>query len=438
MPSSGWPHRGGGPGPTTPRSSNASSRPRCTAPSPNCPTSGASWSCCATWRDSRTRRSPWSWELELSSGPLAPAPGPRRPQGQAGALPDMNCHDAREWLSDLLDGRPSRTEARAQIDAHLAGGAPTAGASSSRAAPGRGLWLLQAVEAAAGPRPASWTACFEARAPGPLVSGGALDWLSGRRDFSGFPSRPPRWCSWPRLGPCTSSRGHPSCDRQRRPGRDPRVKPATASLSSRGRDGHTGVAGWRTMPEGHQQRPRHRSRPLPAGCRLPVPPAAPHASSLAARRGGPRPGADEDAAERRGAHGRGSEIPPRVSSDAALRQLAPSAPGEIGCAFRAPRQRPAPCWSQADPSGSTESRFKSLRKDYRSGAGGTAERPTSQSPPVAPSRCQRRNHSSAWHASRQLTAGRALRCRGGSSALANQARQRCASCRPYTWSDGSR
>ena len=31
-------------------------------------------------------------------GPLASAPGPRRPQGQAGALLDMSCHDAREWL----------------------------------------------------------------------------------------------------------------------------------------------------------------------------------------------------------------------------------------------------------------------------------------------------------------------------------------------------
>src|SRR6185295_19419676 len=37
---------------------------------------------------------------------------------------------------------------------------------------------------------------------------------------------------------------------------------------------------------------------------------------------------------------------------------------------------------QADPSSSTESRFKSLLKDDASGAGGAAQRPTSQSPPV--------------------------------------------------------
>ena len=73
---------------------------------------------------------------------------------------------------------------------------------------------------------------------------------------------------------------------------------------------------------------------------------------------------------------------PRVSSDFALRQPAPSAPGASGVPQGA-APTPGAVLSQADPSGSTEGRLKSLRKDDASGAGAAAERPTSQSPPVA-------------------------------------------------------
>ena len=328
----------------------------------------------------------------------------------------MSCHDARERLSDLLDDALA-TEARAQVDAHLAGCADCR--ARARSPQGHGLAAARR-RAAAGPgrlrRP-----CARRCAPGPLVSTGSSIG-SPPSDFSDFPSRPPRWCSWPR-SPSTSSRGHPNCDRQRAR-RVLRIKPATASC--RARPGRPRRMSDRTVPEGHTQRSRHRSRQDPCDCRpAPTPPT----SSLARTRGGPRAGADEGAVDLRGARGRARQFPTRVERLRAPPSLHRQRPARRVC-LRVPRRPPAPCSAR---------RTRAARRRVRSSRSGKTmrrapvARPSGRRAslhrwPWAPCRC--RIHPSAWRASKN-SSGPSAPLPRGSPPLARQRRQRCVSCHPH-------
>ena len=169
----------------------------------------------------------------------------------------MNCHDAREWLSDLLDDALD-AEARAQVDAHLAGCADCRRELDRLRAT---VSLLRAVER---PRaPAGFVdRVLEAARPTPWHRR-LLDWLAAVRLLR-FPveaaavvlvaslavyvfQETPALRQAARL---ETSRG------SRRRQRPCRREAATAAPDA-----------GRTMPEGHTQSPRHRSGRSPCGCR---------------------------------------------------------------------------------------------------------------------------------------------------------------------------
>ena len=87
----------------------------------------------------------------------------------------MSCHDAREWLSDLLDDA-LETEARAQVDAHLAGCADCRRELDRLRAT---VSLLHAVERPQAPA-GFVDRVLEAARPAPWYRR-VLDWLSAVR-----------------------------------------------------------------------------------------------------------------------------------------------------------------------------------------------------------------------------------------------------------------
>ena len=87
----------------------------------------------------------------------------------------MNCHDAREWLSDLLDDA-LEAEARAQVDAHLAGCAECRRELDRLRAT---VSLLHAVERPQAPA-GFVDRVLEAARPAPWYRR-VLDWLSAVR-----------------------------------------------------------------------------------------------------------------------------------------------------------------------------------------------------------------------------------------------------------------
>ena len=282
----------------------------------------------------------------------------------------MNCHDAREWLSDLLDDALA-TEARAQVDAHLAGCADCRRELDRLRAT---VSLLHAVEQ---PRaPAGFVHRVLAAARPTPWHRRLLDWLSAVRLLR-FPVEAAAVVLVASLAVYVFQ-GTPEL-RQAARLESPEGQAGDRALSSEAAtatpDVESDNAG-RAHTEPSAQVPS-RSLRLPA----PVPPAAPPASSQATSEAGLEqrlikpPSNPEDLVA-------GVGNAPRVSSDGALRQPAPSAPGASGVPQGA-APTPGAVLSQADPSGSTEGRFKALRRDYASGAGGAAERPTSQSPPAA-------------------------------------------------------
>jgi anti-sigma factor RsiW len=113
----------------------------------------------------------------------------------------MSCHDAREWLSDLLDDA-LEADARAHVEAHLAGCAECMRELDRL----RATVSLLAPSNGRRPRPASSTSCLEAARPTPWHRR-LLDWLAASGS-SDFPSRAAAWCSWPR-SPSTSFRKRP-------------------------------------------------------------------------------------------------------------------------------------------------------------------------------------------------------------------------------------
>ena len=295
-------------------------------------------------------------------GPLAPAPGPRRPQGQAGALPDMSCHDARERLSDLLDDA-LEAEARAQVDAHLAGCADCRRELDRLRAT---VSLLRAVERPQAPA-GFVDRVLEAARPAPGIDGSSIG--SPPCGSSDFPSRPPRWCSWPR-SPSTSSRDA-RAEAGGAPGEPPGSGPRRLRVDVRRRRRRRMHARMRLgsrqsiAAEGRSE--SLRLPPAVPPTAQPMPPLA--APELILKRKAPVT-LEERAASLRNSAPASSDPGPREPAPSAPTgpSLPPGAASAPGAAF----------------SSSAEGGLQSSVKDNASGGWGTAERQTSQSPLLTP------------------------------------------------------
>ena len=108
----------------------------------------------------------------------------------------MSCHDAREWLSDLVDDAVD-AETRAQVDAHLTGCAECRRELDRLRAT---VSLLHAVERPQAPAGFA-DRVLEAARPSPGIEGFSI--ASPPSASSDSPSRPPRSSWWPR-SPSTS------------------------------------------------------------------------------------------------------------------------------------------------------------------------------------------------------------------------------------------
>ena len=271
----------------------------------------------------------------------------------------MSCHDAREWLSDLLDDALA-TEARAQVDAHLAGCADCRRELDRLRAT---VSLLRAVER---PRaPAGFVErVLEAARPTPWHRR-LLDWLAAVRLLR-FPIEAAAVVLVASLAvyvfqetPALRQAARPEISQDRVP--DSSLTEARTAAPDAGADageGHTARAA-----EG-----RSESLRLPPA----VPPTAQATPPLAA----PELILKQKATREELATSLRNS--PRVLSDPAPREPVPSAPA-------APSVPPGAASAPgAAFSRSAEDRLQSLRKDYASGGGGATERQTSESPLPAP------------------------------------------------------
>jgi hypothetical protein len=277
----------------------------------------------------------------------------------------MSCHDAREWLSDLLDDA-LEAEPRAQVDAHLAGCADCRRELDRLKAT---VSLLRAVESPQAP------AGFVDRVLG--AAGPApwhrrlLDWLAAVRPLR-FPVEAAAVVLVASLAvyvfqetPALRQAARPEITQDQVPGSFLSTEAQTAAPDA-GADG---------AAEQIARAAESRSESL----RLP-PPVPPKAQPT------PRPVAPESSFKQK-ARAPLEELAtslrnsPGVSRDPAPREPAPSAsaaPSVPQGAAPPPDVR----FSQADRSGPVEERLRSSRRDNASGDGGVGEGATSQSPPV--------------------------------------------------------
>ena len=279
----------------------------------------------------------------------------------------MSCHDAREWLSDRLDDA-LETEARAQVDAHLAGCAECRRELERLRAT---VSLLRAVERPQAP--ASFVdRVLEAARPTPWYRR-LLDWLAAVRLLR-FPVEAAAVVLVASLAIYVFQET-PALRQAARP-ESPRDQAADRFVSTEARTAAPDVGrdnAGREKTEPAEQN-LYTSRRLPPP---PIPAMAPPEPPLAAPDvrleqhllKAPATGEEPVAGVRNS---------PRVSSDVAVREPAPPR-GPQG----AP-PTPGTVLGQADRSGPTEGRLHSFLKDSDSGAGGAAERPASQAPPPAP------------------------------------------------------
>jgi Putative zinc-finger len=279
----------------------------------------------------------------------------------------MSCHDAREWLSDLLDDALA-SEARAQVEAHLAGCAECRRELERLRAT---VSLLRAVERPLAPA-GFVDRVLEAARPAPWYRR-LLDWLAGVRLLR-FPVEAVAVVLVASLAVYVFQ-GTPALRRAARP-EISQDHLTGSSLSTEARTAappgvlDAGPNTEREQTKGSAQVPSESLRlpaPVPPTVQ-PMPPLAAPGLSLEQQRLMKGPATAEELA----AAARNSVL---LSSDPALPEPAPSAPA-------APT--PGAVFSQADRSGSVEGRLQFLRKDNAAGDGGAGERATSQSPPVAP------------------------------------------------------
>ena len=281
----------------------------------------------------------------------------------------MSCHDAREWLSDLLDDA-LEADARAQVDAHLAGCAECRRELERLRAT---VSLLRAVER---PRaPAGFVErVLEAARPVPWHRR-LLDWLAAVRLLR-FPVEAAAVVLVASLAVYVFQ-GTPALRQAARP----ELSQDQVADSSASTEAWTAAPD--VGPDSAGREPTDRVvQGLAKSLRLPppVPPTAPPTPPVAA----PEAALDQHLMKAPAQElVAGARNAPRAEGDSALSELARSAPGAPSVPQKG-APAPGTVFSQADPSSSMEGRLQSLRKDSVAGGGGAAERPTSQSPPVAP------------------------------------------------------
>ena len=325
----------------------------------------------------------------------------------------MSCHDAREWLSDLLDDA-LEAEARAQVDAHLAGCAECRRELDRLRAT---VSLLHAVERPQAPA-GFVDRVLEAARPTPWHRR-LLDWLAAVRLLR-FPVEAAAVVLVASLAVYVFQ-GTPALRQAARP-EESQDQAADSSVSTEARTAAPDVG-----PDSAGRADTERSaQVLSKSLRLPppVPPTAPPAPPLAAPEAGLEQELMKAPATPRSSWP-GSTIPHACRATSALREPAPSAPGAPSVPQGA-APTPGAVFSQADPSGPTEGRLQSLRKDNASGGGGAAERPTSQSPPVALGPAPAPEPRERMAREQELRNGPSAPLPRGSPRLARQRRRRCA------------
>lgn len=291
----------------------------------------------------------------------------------------MSCHDAREWLSDLLDDA-LEAEARAQVDAHLAGCAECRRELERLRAT---VSLLRAVERPQAPA-GFVDRVLEAARPAPWYRR-LLDRLAGVRLLR-FPVEAAAVVLVASLAVYVFQET-PALRRAARP----EISQDHAADSSVSTEARTAAreAAPTGAPAGGPNTGSEQTKgsaPVRSGSlRLPppVPPTAPPTPPLAApelsleqRLMMKPPATAEELAVARGNAA-------LLSRNRAPREPLPSAPAAPS-APQGAAPTPGAVFSEADRSGPVEGRLQSLRKDNASGDGGVGERATSQSPPVAP------------------------------------------------------
>ena len=221
----------------------------------------------------------------------------------------MSCHDAREWLSDLLDDA-LEAEARAQVDAHLAGCAECRRELERLRAT---VSLLRAVERPQAPA-GFVDRVLEAARPTPWHRR-LLDWLAAVRLLR-FPVEAAAVVLVASLAVYVFQET-PALRQAARP-EIAQDHAADSSVATRAQTGAP-EAGWeQTKGTAEVQ---SKSLRLPP----PVPPTAPPTLPLAGDRTEPQGTDDEGAGEDRGARGH-ARNPAFLSSDPVPREPAPSAP----------------------------------------------------------------------------------------------------------------
>jgi anti-sigma factor RsiW len=280
----------------------------------------------------------------------------------------MSCHDARERLSDLLDDALA-TEARAQVDSHLAGCADCRSELDRLRAT---VSLLRAVERPQAPA-GFVDRVLEAARPAPWYRR-LIDWLAVVRLLR-FPVEAAAVVLVASLAVYVFQET-PALRQAARP-EDFQDQVADSSVSTKSRTAASDVG-----PDSAGREPTERAvQGFTKSLRLPPPvpstssPTPPMAAPEATHEQHPMqaPAPQELVA--------GFHNSPRVESDSALSELARSAPDAPGMPQRA-APAPGAAFTLADPSNPTEGRLQPRRKDSVAGGTGATERPATQSPPA--------------------------------------------------------
>jgi Putative zinc-finger len=278
----------------------------------------------------------------------------------------MNCHDARERLSDLLDDA-LEGDARARVDAHLAGCAECRRELDRLRAT---VSLLRAVERPQAPA-GFVERVLEAARPTPWHRR-LLDWLAAVRLLR-FPVEAAAVVLVASLAVYVF---------QQTPALRRAASPEIAQ--DHAADSSVATRAQTAAPEAGWEQTKGTAEVQSKSLRLPppVPPTAP--TTL------PPPGSELSLKEpTMKAPARTEELaatarnPAFLSSDPVPREPAPSAPAAPSAP---PGAGPTPgaVFSQADRSDPLEGRLQSFRKDKALGGGAVAEGQTSQFPPLAP------------------------------------------------------
>ena len=274
----------------------------------------------------------------------------------------MTCHDARERLSDLLDDA-LEAEARAQIDAHLAGCAECRRELERLRAT---VSLLRAVERPQAPA-GFVERVLEATRPAPWHRR-LLDWLAAVRLLR-FPVEAAAVVLVASLAVYVF---------QETPALRQAARPEIAQ--DHAPDSSVSTPARTAPPEAGSEQTKGTAEVESKSLRLPppVPPAPPPPGSELSLKE-PMMKVPARAKERAAT----ARNPAFMSSDPTPREPAPSAPAAPSVPPGAV-STPGAAFSQADRSGPVEGGLQSFRKDHASGSGGAAEQHTSQSPPLAP------------------------------------------------------